>query len=484
MSRKVFLSFVGLSEYITCNYYFNGNEQDKSEPTRFIQEAIIKHECSDWNENDGFYFFATPAARASNWENGIFKSNDDFADIKKDTHKDGLKKILNDNIGLKNFNIVSINNGSTESEIWEIFHKISDCIQPEDCIYLDITHAFRSLPMLGIVILNYLKAIKNISVGEIYYGAFEKLGNSEEVQKKELEDRNAPVLKLRSFNDIMNFSFAAKLFTDYGNADLLCQNINETWTNPKTDFERKLRSNLSKKLEEISMDLQTCRGGKICDGDSFRQLYETFNSLEEIERQEPGNVNYKALGPILKNIKEKFKDYSTQKDVNNGFVAAQWCFDHGMYQQSATMLQETIVSYCTSKVLPYNVDSECQTHEAKDCRELIESYLQFDPSRKSSEIWKDNLDNLVKEHPSFSKEDIEEKLNKISALRSKFQSLTTLRNNLNHAGFVVKKELGKGFEENQKTTTAKSIVGKEKNSSGGIKKILSDFKELTKEINL
>src|SRR5690606_16601888 len=84
--------------------------------------------------------------------------------------------------------------GFSSEEIWSIFQKIVDNVHTGDIIYLDITHAFRSIPMLGMVLLNYLKALHRIEVKAIYYGAFEKLGFAGQVQKMEIEERNAPIL--------------------------------------------------------------------------------------------------------------------------------------------------------------------------------------------------------------------------------------------------------------------------------------------------
>ena len=465
MSRNVFISFVGFSEYVTCNYYFE-NEDDKIE-TRFVQEAIIRHEFKDWTENDAYYFFATSNAYKNNWEDGTFEFDDDRANIYEGKPKDGLKTVLED---IQNVEPCLIDEGHTEDGIWSIFDKIEKKIQEHDCVYLDITHAFRSLPMLGIVLLNYLKATKKITIGEIYYGAFEKLGTTDVVRGKKdekgrrvkegmkLEDRNAPVLKLRSFNDIMNFSFAAKLFQDYGNADLLCKSIDETWPRPKTEFERTLRSNLSNKLRLISCNLQTCRGGQIYDATAFKNLDDTFEKLRDLEDDE--NANYKALGPLLKLVKDKFGNFETNKNLNNGFTAAQWCFEHGMYQQCVTLLQETIVSFGVNFVFEEQLSKDCENYEIRKCRTLIEKYLQYDSNRKdhpAPDSWEDLLQQIIEECNDLKKKSIEEKLEKLQCLRSNYHRLSTNRNNINHAGLVVKACIKGDTSDTQKNTTAKSI---------------------------
>lgn len=534
--RKVYISFLGTTNYVLCNYYFDGNENGSFSDehlvknVRHVQEAIVRHECKGWTENDRILIFLTEAAKKANWEDGEIAETelDEQAAKEKDSkwgkpgdEKWGLCRQLKNLAaeGLFPESIIkpveNVDDGVSEKAIWSLFNQINEQIEENDEIYFDFTSGFRNLSVLGMVLLTYLKNTKNVSVGEIYYGAFEKLGFASNVKKLEMKDRNAPVLKLKALSDIMDFSSAAKTFVKYGNAELLKDCIVKTWKGPKTEkqaneeigkkekpklteFEQKLRM-LSNNLNEISMDLQTCRGGKICDGTSFKKLKDTFESLEKIESES----GYKALGPILKLIKTKFERFSKEKDVLNGLTAARWCFENGMYQQSATMLQESIVSYCVSKVLPYDDDKKCQTYEALDCRELIENYLQYDftnvkkqfkksrvlskqefdfidkidklDSIKESDnhyilamelkkfndektLWKAKLETLVHENECFDRKEIEENLEKINGFRSIFPPLSKLRNNLNHAGFLAgdnytKKDPG----ENQKNTTAQKI---------------------------
>ena len=480
MSRNVFISFVGFSEYVTCNYYFE-NEEDKIEKTRFVQEAIIRHEFKDWTENDAYYFFATESAKKNNWDNGKFSKADKCAGIVGNNEKDkkGLYDLLVVDNKKKNVKLFNIGEGYTEKEIWNIFYTIEEQIQEDDCVYLDITHAFRSVPMLGIVLLNYLKATKNITIGEIYYGAFEKLGpvskviGTDELPGMELEDRNAPVLKLRSFNEIMNFSFGAKLFNDKGNADFLCQSIVEMCNREEEiEYKKILRDKFSDKLKEISQNFQTCRGGKIYDAEEFKSLEETLKKLDSPEHK--GTMDYKAFGPLLKLIENKFREFKSSKDVKNGFIAADWCFKHGMYQQSITLLQETIVSVGVSHVFAEQPGKDCKYYEIHQCRELVEKYLSYNSKKKDDnssgpapEEWKGKLQNIINADSNLNENRINEKLVELQKWRNDYQSLSDLRNNVNHAGILLKSNIcDKGYDNAQKYKSADDI-------KNGLEKLLS-----------
>jgi len=66
--------------------------------------------------------------------------------------------------------IKEIPDGKDTDEIWEIFDIIYNALEEDDNIYIDITHSFRYLPMLLLVLLNYAKYLKNIKIKQITYG--------------------------------------------------------------------------------------------------------------------------------------------------------------------------------------------------------------------------------------------------------------------------------------------------------------------------
>ena len=61
------------------------------------------------------------------------------------------------------YETIIIPEGKTEKEIWEIFGEISDYVPENAEIILDITHGFRSQPVILLACLIYLKVPCNIS---------------------------------------------------------------------------------------------------------------------------------------------------------------------------------------------------------------------------------------------------------------------------------------------------------------------------------
>jgi len=515
-SRKVFISFLGTTGYTVCNYYFDSVE-DREMHVRHVQEAIVRHECKGWTENDRILIFLTAAAKANNWEDGKFGEHEEdsktIPPIIAGKEKWGLRHQLikaargigNDEdestaIDKKVFpesiiTPVSLDcEGFSEAEIWKIFSCINDNVQENDEIFFDFTSGFRSLPMLGIVLLTYLKNSKNITIGEIYYGAFEKMGTSQVVKKMPVNERNAPVLRLKSFSDIMDFSNAANVFVKFGNGRLLYEHITN-WANEnrkkkiKSEFTKKIQT-LGNTLKMLTDNLQTCRGGDICyegnqvDGGIFRQLAGWFNDYELNSFQEG---EFKALQPLLKNIQEKYEAFRTENSFENGLIAARWCFDNQMYQQSITFLQESLVTYYTEKVgLHPEIEEERAVVEFK-LKSLIERKDDKSLDSEVSPMWIDRFESMnQRRKESFAKsiesgrpvpeivlakydydgqkgEDIKSKINEIpESVQHLYQKITELRNDMNHAGFLKYVE---------------GVSGKESRKASGVINSLSNFFE-------
>lgn len=102
---------------------------------------------------------------------------------------------------------------NTKEQI-EILSVISEQLQNDEKVVMDVTHGFRHLPMLALVAARFLKRIKNIDVQHIYYGALEMT-----------ENEHTPVLMLDGMLSMLDWVDALTTFDkdgDYGEfADLL-----------------------------------------------------------------------------------------------------------------------------------------------------------------------------------------------------------------------------------------------------------------------
>jgi CRISPR-associated Csx2 family protein len=390
MDRKVFISFLGTNNYTECIYSFNS---DKSPVVTFVQSALINIFCSDWTENDKIYIFTTEEA-LENWKK--------------------LQSEWNVNTPFEN---VMIKSGKNETEIWEIFQSMFKVMLEYDELYVDITHSFRSLPLLASSLLQYAKFLRHISVKAIYYGAFETLGNPRDIQNRipNPNDRNAPIFDLTAFSEIQDWAAAANDFIRFGNSSRLNQ-LTKDDINPVlrlSEGKDEVASNLKKlndNIDKLSLNIKTNRGRNLVEGTELDNIVSILTSLKQ--------DLITPLNPILDELKNSIKSiFKGKGNRENLLVSVQWCIDKQLIQEGFTLLQEGILSYFLEDYLS----------EAK--RTFISGFLNhyskndFDQTKYILE--NSNKDFLITHLKSF---------NNISEWSSIFSQITEIRNDINHAG--------------------------------------------------
>lgn len=402
--RNTLLSFLGTNNYIECNYTFEDRE---SGVVKFVQEAMIKLFCNEWNRDDRILIFLTKDAKEKNWENQ-------------------LERRISTNI---NIETVDIPDGLNEKEIWEIFRIVFDKINDNDKIIYDITHSFRSLPMLGIVLMNYSKLLKNIKVNGIYYGAFETLGPVQEVKNKfpNPADRKPPIFDLTSFSNLQDWTNASSLFLNFGITGEI-EKLAENKFLPllqqskgKDIYARNLR-NLSKNLNKMSKSMHSPNGPEIIKG-------KFFSNIENAIKNSDLSKFVPAFQPLLTHISKSIDDFHFN-NVMNGFEAVRWCINNNLTQQGFTLLQESLITYIASK---FQID-----YLNLEIRDDISKAFYILANKIKRQNWKVSnvklLDKLIKD-------------NEVKKLKNQFQKITKLRNELNHAAFRKNVDPNKNYEK-------------------------------------
>ncbi len=328
MNRK-YLSFLGTNHYITCNYFLEGFS--KKRDIRFIQEATVSWFCSDWDKNDEIVIFTTEEAFYKNWQDGADNNYDD---------NKGLSSALRDLQLKAQIKRVNIPLGKDTEEIWRLFQIIYDVIDEDDQLYLDITHAFRSLPLLSLVVLNYAKVMKHISVKAILYGAMEALGTAFKVKTMPMEDRNVPVFDLLAFDELLDWSIAIDRFVETGDASLInkiaIDSVKPILAQTKgKDADAAAIRLFVKAMKDLSDSIATCRS---------RAIPQKSLAVKKAYEKAKGQQQIKPLQPLLEKIKEKIKDFSGD-EILDGITATRWCISNGLIQQGITIFLETFVSY-------------------------------------------------------------------------------------------------------------------------------------------
>ncbi len=403
------LAFLGTNDYLPCNYLLNGK---KVENVRFIQEAIAGLLCKNWNEEDRIIIFLTEEAKNKNWVDNGQKDRDG-----KSLQRKGLKHRL-ESLKLKaNIYVQDVPNGQSEDEIWDIFDAVLNQINDSDEVIFDITHGFRSLPMLMITILNYARVLRDIKIRGAYYGAFESLGTLHEVEKMG-KDRNAPIFDLTPFIHLFDWATAIDNFLIYGDAKeinvLTKEEITPILRETKgKDKDAQNLKDLGVQLERLTELIQTSRARNIIDFD--------FEGLKDIISHNKGS-RLNPLNPLLDRMLEKIKDFENN-DIENGYAAVKWCIEHNLIQQGYTILQETMISEIVAKYYGENEIID------KDKRGIVSQAINIKRGNFREGEWNEPAKNHRDEVQKIIN-DLDDELIKI------YDSISQYRNDINHAGFI------------------------------------------------
>lgn len=409
MPRKLFISFLGTSFYENCVYY---DQKHSYSPTKYIQLATLEQiGASQWASTDTIRIFTTQRAFKLNWD----ASDSQRFNSKTNQAEPYLRlgQLIADRQFAADVRYVVIPDGNNEAEIWEIFDTVFREIQPNDELYIDLTHAFRFQPMLMLVLSNYAKFLKNITVKHLSYGNWE--ARTKNTENNDTTPPRAPIIDLLPLTQLQDWTTAAAEFLNDGRADRI-RALSLDLTKPLNNSNASIQA-FTDALVEFTTERQYCRGDLISTGKAVSDIADAADNLQQF----PSNIA--PLFPLLNYIRENTTHHSTP--LERILDAVDWCCSMMLYQQAATLLQEGIVSFFCER---YNLGLNANE------RGLVNSAFEIDANTIRREDW------IVKK-PDFIP--ILETLvadKDIQSLASMFQSLKELRNTFNHAGFRPKEE--------------------------------------------
>jgi CRISPR-associated DxTHG motif protein len=135
------LTVLGTGKYETTCYTW----QEKQVETRYVAQALC-----EFFRPDKVTVLVTTEAKEMHWE--------------------ALRQALGDRFPATD---VLIPSGKSEVEVWQIFDAVVNSVEPNSKVLFDITHAFRSIPMLVLLAAAFLQKARGVEIQGVYYGAFE-----------------------------------------------------------------------------------------------------------------------------------------------------------------------------------------------------------------------------------------------------------------------------------------------------------------------
>lgn len=332
---KKFLSFLGTGNYGECTYKCTNG----SIKTRFIQRALIDDLCKDWSDEDEVVIFVTEKSKKVNWESidkeieKREKINENQILITKDkVWTVGLKDELQQNFGNNSFKIkeMVIPEGRNLDEIWNIFELMMKSIDKGDEVIFDITHSFRSIPMLALVVLNYAKVIKEINILGIYYGAYEA------------KDENgvAPVFDLKEFDRLLEWSYAVNSFVKFGDSRQILDLVNKS---RKNDEDYRDIYKFSQRLNSFTSTIMTCRG--LTKDDGRKSVQAAYRDMKKALNEIKNKSSLPPFIQLLNLVENRTDSFREEDNFKTGLAFVKWSIDNNLIQQGYTALDETIKTY-------------------------------------------------------------------------------------------------------------------------------------------
>ena len=414
---NLYLSFLGTNDYLPCTYEYRS---ERIANVRFVQEATIRMNCMDWQNQDRVVIFTTQKAFRQNWKDDGHRNPETGEKIPVQ----GLETCIKNIEGRFSLDQQLIKDGSNEKEIWEIFTQVFESIRDGDEIIFDITHAFRSIPMLAIVVLNYAKIMKKASLKGIYYGAMESLGSLSEARKLPLEKRIVPVMDLSAFDQLMEWSVAADRFLGAGDASQISRISGRSARAELAQAKESDRSSLhtirklAESFEKFTKTLSTCRGRDIST--VAERLKQNLSDCKRLSFNKPHMAGLKT---ILGKIEDQINRFPGHF-IRDGIQASRWCLEHNLIQQSYTILQETLIT-----CFVYGIGEDPENYRNKN-RSLASQAIAIFKENLPYEKWKKEATEnkiVIEKFINFCKSRPE--------LIKTYINLTGYRNDFNHAGY-------------------------------------------------
>jgi len=390
--RKL-ITFLGKGKYDETTYRWDKLEYT----TRYFAEAV-----ANWLRPDCVYVLLTPEAEA---------------DEKK--HWPNLKERLE----ARRFAIVPIRipGGQDASELWQIFQAIERQVVKEgDELIFDITHGYRSLPILFLLVVAYLRQIRGVQLLHILYGAYDA---------RDMEKNISPVYEITPLVSLLDWLTAAKIFMTTGDGRELAGLIRTISNLPQQ------QEGLATPFEELSTLLMLNRVPNIPS--AARHFTHAVEATAAVELP----VQARPLTSILQHISKTYENISKPDDAESEMHLVAWYYDKGHMLQAATLAGEFLVNLVIRATKPDRLSRE---HARSAVSRTIERFLT---GKKPTNEQDKDLEDVRAFLEKFAN-DHEEAYEKY---KSAWSELRDIRNDLAHCGY--REKVAKPDEISEKLKT-------------------------------
>ena len=350
MSRKVLISFLGtgpstlgsnnLRNYRTANYRID----DKEYVSSFVADALANH-----YKIDTVFIIGTVKSMWEELYRVFCEKRGEKPDIEYYTelgtisetatcmseleipYKEKIEEVLG-----KGSQVILINYGLNEDELNNNISNIlgiEKYLKNGDKLYVDITHSFRSLPLLMMNTLIHLQNVssKNITIELISYGMLDVI--------RELG--YVPVVNLKKVLEVNDWITGAYSFSEFGNAYKISKLL-ET-----------IDKDASKRLHDFTNELNI---------NHMAALQSSARKLSGIKLDSLPTIAKMTVSPVVKDFIKSIGSFNSTSEFQ--YKLAKWQRDKHNYYAAYLTAVEAIVSYVCEKCL-FNENEKSDREKAK-----------------------------------------------------------------------------------------------------------------------
>lgn len=315
----------------------------------------------------------------------------------KEKHGSELKKHLE-------YIEILIPSGKNEAEYYDMFEAIISRIPENKPLIVDVTHGFRSQPMIALASIVFMRFYNSVDVEGVYYGAYES---------RNIETNRSPVFDLTPFLDVIDWTFAIRRFKEKGDASemsYLMKELHRRTYIEQHDYKAKRLQAAGKYFSKMTDALSVIRPAEVTDyANHLKDMLPDLRSdLDNIPQTSP-------LALMFDDIENTVQKFTTSKR-------------QGLFTPSGIRMQCTMLNH----YIEVGNSQQALTLTIELCLSIACIYKNLDPLKKEN---RDDMSGrfykIINSEVSYHEDSIdswEPELAEVADLATQY------RNDVNHAG--------------------------------------------------
>ena len=306
--------------------------------------------------------------------------------------------------------LLEIPNGQNVEELWQIFDVITRVDFPERArVLIDVTHAFRSIPLMAVAIAAYLRRVRSLEIERIVYGAFEAVQSGEPV----------PIFDLTPLVHIIDWLEALTVFQETGDPGLMVSLGERAYRQIPLDPATRRRpgrkiQNLFNQMQSLTKAIRYLQVPQI--GNYAHRVSQLLDAAsKDIDRWvRPFAAIVRSLRTELDKLKITVSDKLTKEMLQQQYNLMVYYIERHRYEKAILCAREWIINWVLYRA--GKVDEWLD----RASREEVSACL----SRYGHRSEKDDLPEWAQKIPSDELEKVRELFGQM-----------TIRNDIAHCGF-------------------------------------------------